>query len=228
MVDFAEALRKAGEKKNVVEPTKENVIAKPVVTNPLAAALANTGNKTIAGTVAEKPFNPLAAALAQKPATQPQPAQPEEQVSQDLTITEADIALVANVAETGIDETSAPAISAEDFNHPEQADGYLPDDVKLFNEGFDILRSNFEYPDMIGQSIAHCMTMMQEKPHLKEHLREADAKALIEGLRIGYGNAIQIKQTKVTKKSEKAKAASDFAKELDALGGLGNIGDYVP
>lgn len=122
-------------------------------------------------------------------------------------------------------EIATGAIGAEEFNHPSQPDKFTQEEIKEFQQAFAILKGNFDYPEQIGQSIAHCMNMLKSKPHLKDLLKDDDARTMVQALRIGYGTAIQIKKTAVAKKTKKSAEIDDFTQQLAASGlsGLGEI-----
>lgn len=119
----------------------------------------------------------------------------------------------------------AEQISAQEFSHAEQSDGFTEAEADNFKQGLEIIKKSIEdetgNAPMAGQAIKHVLSMLHSNENLKAILLPEDTGAMVRLLRKSAQTAIVIKQTKRTKKSEKAeklnKDSDDVAKALAEL-----------
>lgn len=185
----------------------------------------------------------LSEIMAEKKAAQATPAQvKQEQTSAPLgqqaepgpvstpspgPATSSKPAAQAAEAEAGVDfadlsdmtspmdeEDEAPAISADGFTHPSQPDAYTPQQEERLVKALEIVRDSLPHKDMVGQAIVHTMQLLRDNKQLVGQLAHEDIALMVEALRVGYGNAVVVKETRTTKKAKNAELLGDVANLL--------------
>lgn len=135
-----------------------------------------------------------AAAPAPAPAPVPQPA-PEPQVQETVT--------------------------ADQFNHPSQADAMAVEAVAQISEHIGLLRASFENPEAVLGATRQILLFLNENPQFVDLLQPADFGAMVSAMRQCAGIQQSVKVTSESKKSSKRAASQELQNMLsDALSGL--------
>lgn len=110
------------------------------------------------------------------------------------------------IAETISDNIGQPGIG-----------GFTQEELDEWTAAFDILKSNIENPEMVGNAIRIVANKIQQEERYRDILAPSDIGLMVTGLRNSYGNALKIKQGKANKRSERSQAIDKVAGNLADL-----------
>ena len=155
----------------------------------------------------EASVNPFAALAETVKQTAPQPT------------TQTEHALV-KAADTVIEELQqAPiAISAAEFNSPDQSDEVNPEVILELQQCMAILASSFGQKELVSNAIRAVLIHVKKYPFLKDILLPEDCQLMVRALRESYGVAIVSKTTRAKKTSANQKDVTDAEDMLADLG----------
>jgi hypothetical protein len=182
----------------VIEETKQ---ASKDVTALLKKANFVSGSEERSGPQAQSPQKvPSPPAISKLPEAAPALATPP-----------AEVGAVINQ----IDEEQAAA----EFRTPAQLENYSEEDVTKLKEAFDTLANFVNDKELVGQALYIILQLLHDRPHLVDILAPENGRDMVRALRVSYGTALKIKETKTTTRKKKAVEADELANELKALGG---------
>lgn len=111
-----------------------------------------------------------------------------------------------NTTEIKKDDTKSPSqapVQTTGINYETQVEGIVPELMKEFEESKKILSNHLtENTEMIGFALRRIMVDLKLHPELAEFLLPEDMGNMVRGLRLSYGNALKVKESKSRKKKK--------------------------
>jgi len=162
------------------------------------------------GKSTQKAANPFAALAATVKQTAPQPTTQTEHV-------------LVKAADTVIEELQqtpvAPvAVSAAEFNSPDQPDMLEPQAILELQQCMALLVASFEHKELVSDAIRSVLIHVKKYPFLKDILLPEDCQLMVRALRESYGVAIVSKTVRAKKVSANQKDVTEVEDVLADLG----------
>lgn len=183
--------------KKTVAALSSSATAEEGANPPRKSAPSSTPFKFNLGT--KKVETQVAPALPMIPAT----VQPEEGVADSLQET--------------VTPSFSEAVSAKEFQSPDQPDEYNDEHVRELKQALSILEQSIDNKELVADALKNIMVNIKQHVFLKDILLPEDCQLMVRGLRESYGVTIAKKQKKRGKRDTNAKDVEAVMEQLADL-----------
>lgn len=137
------------------------------------------------------------------PVSPPVEVQPEEGVADSLQET--------------VTPSFSEAVSAKEFQSPDQPDEYNDEHVRELKQALSILEQSIDNKELVADALKNIMVNIKQHVFLKDILLPEDCQLMVRGLRESYGVTIAKKQKKKGKRETTAKDVEAVMEQLADL-----------